>query len=107
MKTKLNSLLPTYAEEITAWLFKELQVVYHGSDNSNRNNSKEWILYMVKKEVGQKIWLEISYKDYSHGKFLIETEDYELAKTGTVAEFYRIRQNYWFKRNVGADKNKK
>ncbi len=49
---------------------------------------------MVKKEVGQKIWLEISYKDYSHGKFLIETEDYELAKTGTVAEFYRIRQNY-------------
>ena len=46
---------------------------------------------MVKKEAGQKIWLEISYKDYLHGKFLIEAEDYELAKTETVAEFLRKR----------------
>ncbi len=45
----------------------------------------------MKNESIKKIWPEISYQDYSHGKFLIEAEGYGLAKAETVAEFLRKR----------------
>lgn len=86
-------------------LFKELMVVYHGSEKKVTTKMGATIpietilkgerayefLFMVKKEAGQKIWIEISYQDYSHGKFLIEAKDYELASGGTVAEFLKKR----------------
>ena len=33
-------------------------------------------LLAIKSASEQKIWLELSYKDYSHGKFLISGEDF-------------------------------
>ena len=92
-------------EEMVAGLFKDLKVVYHGSEKEIRNKdgatfSMETILrgetayeflFMLKVELKQKIWLEISYKEYSHGKFLIDSEAEELTADGTVTEFLRKR----------------
>ena len=93
------------AEEILTGLFKDLKIVYHGSEKEITNKdgatfSIETILrgeiayeflFMLKFEVKQKIWLEISYKGYEHGKFLIDSEDAELIAEGTVTEFLRKR----------------
>ena len=54
-------------------------------------------LFMLKVELKQKIWLEISYKEYSHGKLLIDSAAEELTADGIVTEFlikrlYKNRQ---------------
>ena len=122
MKTKLKNFLPTFFEEILSemeknpdkifegmnkaqLIFKNLKVVYHGSEKEIRNKdgatfSMETILrgetayeflFMLKVELKQKIWLEISYKEYSHGKFLIDSAAEELTAAGTVTEFLKKR----------------
>ena len=101
---KRERIKPT-AEENPEGLFKNLKVVYHGSEKEIRNKdgatfSMETILrgetayeflFMLKVELKQKIWLEISYKEYSHEKFLIDSEAEELTADGTVTEFLRKR----------------
>ena len=101
---KRERIKPT-AEEIPEGLFKDLKVVYHGSEKEIRNKdgatfSMETILrgetayeflFMLKVELKQKIWLEISYKEYSHGKFLIDSAAEELTAAGTVTEFLKKR----------------
>lgn len=93
------------AEKIPAGLFKDLKIVYHGSEKEIPNKDGATIsietilkgesayefLFMLKFELSQKIWLEISYKSYEHGKFLIDSEDAELIAEGTVTEFLRKR----------------
>ena len=92
-------------EEMASGLFKDLKVVYHGSEKEIRNKdgatfSMETILrgemayeflFMLKVELKQKIWLEISYKNYEHGKFLIDSAAEELTAAGTVTEFLKKR----------------
>lgn len=92
-------------EEMAAGLFKDLKIVYHGSEKEIKNKDGATIsietilkgesayefLFMLKFELSQKIWLEISYKSYEHGKFLIDSEDAELFIEGTVTEFLRKR----------------
>lgn len=92
-------------EEMAAGLFKDLKVVYHGSEKEIRNKdgatfSMETILrgemayeflFILKVELKQKIWLEISYKNYEHGKFLIDSAAEELTAAGTVTEFLKKR----------------
>ena len=46
---------------------------------------------MLKSAEEQKIWLEFSYKDYSHGKFLICEEDYDCLKDELISEFLKTR----------------
>ena len=93
------------AEEIPAGLFEDLKIVYHGSEKEITNKDGATIsietilkgesayefLFMLKFELNQKIWLEISYKEYEHGKILIDSEDAELIAEGTVTEFLRKR----------------
>ena len=92
-------------EEMASGLFKDLKVVYHGSEKEIRNKdgatfSMETILrgemayeflFRLKVELKQKIWLEISYKNYEHGKFLIDSAAEELTAAGTVTEFLKKR----------------
>ena len=92
-------------EEMASGLFKDLKVVYHGSEKEITNKYGATFpietmlrgeiayefLFMLKFEVKQKIWLEISYKGYEHGKILIDSEDAELIAEGTVTEFLRKR----------------
>ena len=105
LKSLRNERIKPTAEEISAGLFKELKVVYNVSEKEIRNKdgatfSMETILrgemayeffFMLKLELKQKIWLEISYKNYEHGKFLIDSADSELTAEGTVTEFLRKR----------------
>lgn len=93
------------AEEMAAGLFKDLKVVYHGSEKEIRNKdgatfSMETILrgemayeflFILKVELKQKIWLEISYKNYEHEKLLIDSAAEELTAAGTVTEFLKKR----------------
>lgn len=86
-------------------LFRDLKVVYHGSEDDLQNKNgftypKESILMGISaydfllalKSAGeQKIWLEFSYKDYSHGKFLISGEDFAFDKEEFITPFLRTR----------------
>ncbi|MBR3050807.1 MAG: hypothetical protein IKG61_05075 [Selenomonadaceae bacterium] len=74
----------------TEGFFRDLKIIYHGSEGELQNKNgvtypKESILtgisaydflLALKSAREQKIWLELSYKDYSHGKFLISGEDF-------------------------------
>ena len=44
---------------------------------------------------GQKFWLEISYKDYAHGKIVLTSEDFEVGGDKSIATFLkkRLEQN--------------
>ena len=89
----------------TEKLFHDLKIVYHGSEGELQNKNgldypKESILtgisayyffLALKSAREQKIWLEFSYKDYSHGKFLISGEDYESVKDESITVFLRSR----------------
>lgn len=82
-------------------LFRDLKVIYHGSEGELQNKNgftypKESILtgisaydfLLALKSAGeQKIWLEFSYKDYSHGKFLITGEDFAFDKEEFITPF--------------------
>ena len=89
------------AEEI----FHDLKVVYHGSEGELQNKNgfaypKESILtgisaydflLALKSAREQKIWLEFSYKDYSHGKFLISGDDFAFEEEKFLTPFLRTR----------------
>ena len=86
-------------------IFEELKVVYHGSEREIRTKEGATIsietvlrgeaayefLFMLKMQENQRIWLELKYKEYKHGKFLVSLEEYESIRSGTVTEFLRKR----------------
>ena len=50
-------------------------------------------LSMIKSAEKQKIWLEFFYGDYTHGKFFISEEDFELFSEESVTDFLKNRLN--------------
>ena len=143
LKTKIESYLPTYPEEVLSEIeenpdvvfeaasqaqvilkkirhekiepipektivrefFNDLEIIYHGSEREIKNkfgstypqesiltgDTAYEFLFMLKSTEEQKIWLEFSYKDYSHGKFLICEEDYDFLKDEPISEFLKTR----------------
>lgn len=89
----------------TEEIFRDLKIIYHGSEGELQNKNgfaypKESILtgiwaynflLAIKSAHEQKIWLEFSYKDYSHGKFLISGEDFAFDEEKFLTPFLRIR----------------
>ena len=85
--------------------FHDLKVVYHGSEGELQDKNgvtypKESILIgisaydfllAIKSAREQKIWLEFSYKDYSHGKFLISGADFVFDEEKFLTPFLRSR----------------
>ena len=89
----------------TEEIFRDLKIIYHGSEGELQNKNgfaypKESILtgiwaynflLAIKSAHEQKIWLEFSYKDYSHGKFLISGEDFAFDEEKFLTPFLRNR----------------
>lgn len=89
----------------TEEIFRDLKIIYHGSEGELQNKNgfaypKESILtgiwaynflLAIKSAHEQKIWLEFSYKDYSHGKFLISGEDFAFDEEKFLTPFLRTR----------------
>ncbi len=89
----------------TEEIFRDLKIIYHGSEGELQNKNgfaypKESILtgiwaynflLVIKSAHEQKIWLEFSYKDYSHGKFLISGEDFAFDEEKFLTPFLRTR----------------
>ena len=89
----------------TEEIFRDLKIIYHGSEGEFQNKNgfaypKESILtgiwaynflLAIKSAHEQKIWLEFSYKDYSHGKFLISGEDFAFDEEKFLTPFLRTR----------------
>ncbi len=86
-------------------IFHDLKIVFHGSEGEIKNSdgfnyqsetiftgvSAYEFLSELKSAEKQKIWLEFFYKDYSHGKFFISEEDFELLAEETVTDFLKSR----------------
>ena len=112
--SKANSILKKLRREkiksateniTTEEFFHDLKIIYHGSEGELQDKNgvtypKESILtgisaydflLAIKSAREQKIWLEFSYKDYSHGKFLISGEDYEFDEEKFLTSFLRYR----------------
>ena len=104
LKNLRREKIKSATENITSEeIFHDLKVVYHGSESELKDKSgitypKESILtgisaydflLVIKSAREQKIWLELSYKDYSHGKFLISGEDFDEEKF--LTPFLRTR----------------
>ena len=98
--------IKSVTENITSEkIFHDLKIIYHGSEGELQDKNavtypKESILtgisaydflLAIKSAREQKIWLEFSYKDYSHGKFLISGEDYEFDEEKFLTSFLRYR----------------
>ena len=98
--------IKSVTENITSEkIFHDLKIIYHGSEGELQDKNavtypKESILkgisaydflLAIKSAREQKIWLEFSYKDYSHGKFLISGEDYEFNEEKFLTAFLRTR----------------
>jgi len=64
-----NERIKPTSEEIPTELFKELKVVYHGSEKEITNK------YGATFSIETILRGEISYKDYSHGEILIDSAD--------------------------------
>ena len=92
-KLKMERVKPIADEVKLEDLFQGLKIIYHGSeieiaDNLGFAYSAETILNGVSayeflyswkmQEEKFKTWLEFSYKDYEHGKFLLTNEDNEV-----------------------------
>lgn len=93
---------PLTKDESSDKYFRELQVIYHGreqklKDSEGIDYEEEAImrgetayefLAMLKKSGEEKIktWLEISYKDYNHGKIMVESAAEEIGKWTMVSE---------------------
>ena len=89
----------------TEEFFRDLKITYHGSEGELQDKNgvtypKESILtgisaydflLALKSAREQKIWLEFSYKDYSHGKFLISGEDFAFDEEKFLTPFLRSR----------------
>jgi len=112
--SKANSILKKLRREkiksateniTTEEIFRDLKIIYHGSEGELQNKNgfaypKESILtgiwaynflLAIKSAHEQKIWLEFSYKDYSHGKFLISGEDFAFDEEKFLTPFLRTR----------------
>lgn len=112
--SKANSILKQLRREkvksateniTTEEIFRDLKIIYHGSEGELQNKNgfaypKESILtdiwaynflLAIKSAHEQKIWLEFSYKDYSHGKFLISSEDFAFDEEKFLTPFLRNR----------------
>ena len=112
--SKANSILKQLRREkiksateniTTEEIFRDLKIIYHGSEGELQNKNgfaypKESILtgiwaynflLAIKSAREQKIWLEFSYKDYSHGKFLISGEDFAFDEEKFLTPFLRTR----------------
>lgn len=112
--SKANSILKQLRREkvksateniTTEEIFRDLKIIYHGSEGELQNKNafaypKESILtgiwaynflLAIKSAHEQKIWLEFSYKDYSHGKFLISGEDFAFDEEKFLTPFLRNR----------------
>ena len=89
--------------------FGDLKVIYLGSEGELENKNgmtypKESILTGVtayeflcglRTTSLQKFWLEISYKDYAHGKIVLTSEDFEVGGDKSIVTFFkkRLEQN--------------
>ena len=100
--------IKSVTENITSEeIFHDLKVLYHGSEGELKDKNgitypKESILtgisaydflLALKSAREQKIWLEFSYKDYSHGKFLISGEEFDEEKFLTPSLRTRLDKN--------------
>ena len=98
--------IKSVTENITSEkIFHDLKIIYHGSEGELQDKnavtypiesilkgiSAYDFLLAIKSAREQKIWLEFSYKDYSHGKFLISGEDYEFNEEKFLTAFLRTR----------------
>ena len=85
--------------------FRDLKIIYHGSEITLQNEDEtvypnesiltgvsayEFLRLLKAKaaEVHFKTWLEFSYKDYSHGKFLLSDK---IPKDEAISNFLRTR----------------
>ena len=85
--------------------FRDLKIIYHGSEITLQNEDEtvypnesiltgvsayEFLRLLKAKaaEVHFKTWLEFSYKDYFHGKFLLSDK---IPKDETISNFLRTR----------------
>lgn len=108
LKNLRREKIKSATENITSEeFFHDLKIVYHGSEGELQNKNgfaypKESILtgisaydflLALKSAREQKIWLELSYKDYSHGKFLISGEDFDEEKFLTPFLRSRLDKN--------------
>lgn len=108
LKNLRREKIKSATENITSEeFFHDLKVIYHGSEGELQNKNgfaypKESILtgiwaydflLAVKSAREQKIWLEFSYKDYSHGKFLISGEEFDEKKFLTPSLRTRLDKN--------------
>ncbi len=99
-----EKIFPT-AESSTEEIFHELKIIFHGSECEIKNKdgfnyqpetilkgvaAYEFLL-MLKSAEKQKIWLEFSYRDYAHGKFLISEKDFEILAEESVTDFLKSR----------------
>ena len=106
MKNLRRKKIKSDTENITTEeIFRDLKIIYHGSEGELQNKNgfaypKESILtgiwaynflLVIKSAHEQKIWLEFSYKDYSHGKFLISGEDFAFDEEKFLTPFLRTR----------------
>ena len=85
-KLRMEQVKPSTVSFVSEKIFQDLKIIYHGSETEIKDNlglpySAETILTGVsayeflcswkRQEKNFKMWLEFSYKDYAHGKFLL------------------------------------
>ena len=92
--------------------FKDLKIIYHGSEieltnkygciyppeSILKNGAAYEFLFMLKLAAKSsvenfKTWLEFSYRNYNHGKILISSQSDEILTSESVAEFLKKRLN--------------
>lgn len=107
---RLEKIIPVEESTSAAGLFGDLKIVYHGSsldinNASDANYPMESILtgaaafeFLVQLRAAENFsadnvstWLEISYKNYSHGKILIAGNDLGFRNSESVANSLRER----------------
>ena len=100
-----EEIIPIEEPIITDDAFRDLKIIYHGSEGElktidGRNYRNESVitsseaykfLFALKtKSATFKTWLEFSFKDYSHGKFLLSDK---IPKDEPISAFLRTRLN--------------
>ena len=86
--------------------FKDLKIIYHGREKELQDSegidypqesiltgesAYGFLMRFKESEENIKTWLEISYKDYNHGKILIKNVKEELGEYSTIADSLRQR----------------
>lgn len=106
LKRLLHEKITPLAKNLSADdFFRDLKIIYHGSEISLQNEDEtvypnesiftgvsayEFLRLLKAKaaEVHFKTWLEFSYKDYSHGKFLLSEK---IPRDESISTFLRTR----------------